>query len=129
MKSIRDMKIGTRLLAAFTVVGVITAVIGYMGVASLSKVAGLSRTSYDRQTVGIQYLKQINIDIAGVDRSAKNVMLASSLKEAQKYNALVEKGERLVDEDLNKARPLLKKPKSVILLRKIDLARIIHESA
>jgi hypothetical protein len=56
-------------------------------------------------------------------------MLASSLKEAQKYNALVEKGERLVDEDLNKARPLLKKPKSVILLRKIDLARIIHESA
>jgi methyl-accepting chemotaxis protein len=86
----------------------------------LSKIAGLSRTSYDRQTVGIQYLKQINIDIAEVDRSAKNVMLASSQEEAEQYKARVDKYERLVDEDLDKSRPLLKKPKSVELLKKID---------
>jgi methyl-accepting chemotaxis protein len=86
----------------------------------LSKIAGLSRTSYDRQTVGIQYLKQINIDIAEVDRSAKNVMLASSQEEAEQYKARVDKYEQQVDEDLDKSRPLLKKPKSVELLKKID---------
>jgi methyl-accepting chemotaxis protein len=120
MKSIRNLKIGTKLLAAFIILGAITAFIGYMGNASLSKIAGLSRTSYDRQTVGIQYLKQINIDIAEVDRSAKNVMLASSQEEAEQYEARVEKYEQLVDQDLDKSRPLLKKPKSVELLKKID---------
>jgi len=120
MTLIRDLRIGTRLLAAFIILSAITAFIGYMGGASLSKIAGLSRTSYDRQTVGIQYLKQINIDIAEVDRSAKNVMLASSQEEAEQYKARVDKYERLVDEDLDKSRPLLKKPKSVELLKKID---------
>ena len=122
MKSVKDMKIGTRLLAAFIIVGAITALIGYMGVANMGKIENVSKTSYENETLGIEYLKQANIDLIALDRSAKNVMLASNSDEAEQYKAAAEAYEGLVDEDLNKARPLIHTDKNKDLLQQADHA-------
>jgi methyl-accepting chemotaxis protein len=116
MKAIKDMKIGTRLLAAFIIVGAITAIIGYMGVANMSKIADTSKTSYEQETLGIQYLKQAAVDIVEVDRAAKNVMLASSAEDAAQYQAAVGAYEGLVDEDLNKATTTIHTDKGKAML-------------
>jgi methyl-accepting chemotaxis protein len=122
MKSIQNMKIGTRLLAAFIIVGAITAVIGYMGVSKMGKIADLSDAAFERETLGIEYLKQANIDVVEVDRSAKNVMLASSRDLAEQYKTQVEAHEGLVNDDLDKARPLIHTDKGLDLLRKTEAA-------
>jgi len=122
MKWFYDLKIGIRLLAAFIIVGAITAAVGYMGVASLSKIAGLSKTSYEQETLGIAYLKQANIDLVEVDRAAKNVMLSNTSDEREQYKAQVDAYTGLVNEDIEKARPLLHTDKGQQLLKQSDQA-------
>jgi methyl-accepting chemotaxis protein len=122
MKSIYDMKIGTRLLAAFIIVGAITAVIGYTGVASLGKIADLAKTSYEQDALGITYLKQANIDILGVDRAAKSVLLSGTQEDRELYKAQVDAYTVLVTEDLGKARPLILTDKAKELQKQTDRA-------
>jgi methyl-accepting chemotaxis protein len=122
MKSVKDMKIGTRLLAAFIIVGAITAIVGYMGVANMGKIADTSKTSYENETLGIEYLKQANVDLIAVDRAAKNVMLASSAEEAAQFKAAVDAYEGLVDDDLNKATATIHTDKNKDMLRQTQQA-------
>jgi methyl-accepting chemotaxis protein len=122
MKSIYDMKIGTRLLAAFIIVGAITAVIGYTGAASLGKIADLAKASYEQETLGLTYLKQANIDILGVDRAAKCVLLAGTQEDRDLYKAQVDAYTVLVTEDLEKARPLVLTEKAKELQKQTDQA-------
>jgi methyl-accepting chemotaxis protein len=122
MKSIYDMKIGTRLLAAFIIVGAITAVIGYTGAASLGKIADLAKASYEQETLGLTYLKQANIDILGVDRAAKCVLLAGTQEDRDLYKAQVDAYTVLVTEDLEKARPMVLTEKAKELQKQTDQA-------
>ena len=116
MKSIKDMRIGTRLLAAFVIVGAITAFIGYMGLASMGKLADAGDAAFERETRGISYVKQANIDLVEVDRATKNVLLSSDASEAEQYKAAAEAYEGLVDEDLNKAAATVHSDKGLAYL-------------
>jgi methyl-accepting chemotaxis protein len=122
MKWFYDMKIGIRLCLAFVIVGAITAAVGYLGVASLSKIAELSRASYEKETLGIAYLKQANVDVIGVDRAVKNVLLSNTAEEREQYKAQAEAYTGLVNEDLDKAKPLLHTDKSNDLLKQTEQA-------
>jgi methyl-accepting chemotaxis protein len=122
MKWFYNLKIGIRLLAAFIIVGAITAVVGSMGVASLSKIAALSKSSYEKETLGIAALKQADVDVIGVDRAAKNVMLSNTAEERDQYKAQVDAYTALVSDDLEKAKPLLHTDKGQALLAQAEQA-------
>jgi methyl-accepting chemotaxis protein len=122
MKRINDLKIGIRLLAAFIVVGVITAVVGYTGVASLSKIAAMADDGYVRETLGVSYLKQADVDVISVDRAAKNLMLANSAEERDQYKAQLDAYTQLVNEDLDKARPTVHTEKGKAALAQAEQA-------
>ena len=122
MKWFYDLKIGIRLLAAFIIVGAITAAVGYLGITSLSKIAALSKASYEQETLGILYLKQANIDLVEVDRASKNVMLSNTSDGRDQYKAQVDAYMGLVNEDIEKARPLLSTEKGQQLLKQADKA-------
>jgi methyl-accepting chemotaxis protein len=117
MKSVKDMKIGTRLLAAFIIVGAIIAVVGAMGISNMGKLADANDAAYMRETLGVGYLKQASVDLVEVDRAAKNLMLASNADEREQYKAAVEAYEGLVDEDLNKATTTVHSDKGTALLK------------
>jgi methyl-accepting chemotaxis protein len=123
MKSLNwfyNMKIGKRLLGAFIIVGAITAIVGYVGVSSLSKVADLSATSYEKETLGIVAVKQANIDVIGVDRAAKNVMLSSTQEQREQYKAQVDAYSGLVTDDLEKAKATVHTEKGKALLVQVE---------
>jgi methyl-accepting chemotaxis protein len=103
MKSIKDMKISTRLLTAFIIVGAITAIVGYMGISSMSNMANAGDLAFVKETQGIQYLTQAGTDLVSVDRAAKDMLLSSNVEESALHEARVAAYEGLVDEDLNKA--------------------------
>jgi PAS domain S-box-containing protein len=120
MKSIKDMKIGTRLLAAFIIVGAIIAVIGAMGISNMGKLADANDAAYKSETLGVGYLKQSSVDLVEVDRAAKNLMLASNADEREQYKAAVEAYEGLVDDDLNKAAATVQTDKGKALLKQVQ---------
>ena len=122
MKWFYDIKIGTRLLGAFVIVGAITAVVGYVSISSLSKVADLSATSYEKETLGILYLKQSNIDVIGVDRAVKNVLLSNTSEEREQYKAQVDAYSGLVTDDLEKAKTTVHTEKGKALLAQVEQA-------
>jgi methyl-accepting chemotaxis protein len=53
MKWFYDVKIGTRLIGAFIITGVITAVVGLLGIVNMGKIADLSAESYANETLGV----------------------------------------------------------------------------
>jgi methyl-accepting chemotaxis protein len=116
MKSIKDMKISTRLLTAFIIVGAITAIVGYMGISSMGKMADAGDLAFVKETQGIQYLTQASTDLVSVDRAAKDMLLSSNAEESALHEARVAAYEGLVDEDLNKAATTISTDKGKGLL-------------
>lgn len=116
MKWIYDMKIGSRLLAAFIIVGAISAVIGYLGIANMGKIADGSKASFEQETLGIVYLKNADSDLLEVDLAEKNLLLASSPEQREQYKARVAAYTALVNEDLEKAKSTVHTEKGRALL-------------
>jgi methyl-accepting chemotaxis protein len=85
-----DMKIGTKLIAAFILVGAITAVVGYMGIRNMSQLADLAAQSYAKETLGIADLKQADIDLIHLDRAVKNVLLSNTQADREHYKGRME---------------------------------------
>lgn len=85
MKWFYDMKIGRKLMAAFIITGMITAVVGYVGVVNLGKMADMLASSYARETLGISCLKQANIDLIHMDRAVKNLLLSSTAADREHW--------------------------------------------
>lgn len=71
MKWFYDMKIGTKLMAAFMMVGMITAGVGFMAIRSLGRIADLAASSYANETVGIACIKEADVDLIYVGRARK----------------------------------------------------------
>jgi len=117
-----DMKIGAKLISAFIVVSVITAIVGYMGVANMGKIAEMAATSYAKETVAIVYLKQADVDLINMARAEKNLLLASTLEEREKYKATIQTYQAKVDENLEKSRPLIHTDHGKELLVKFEAA-------
>jgi len=73
MSWFNDIKIGKKLIGAFILVGAITAVVGYMGISNMGKIAGLAASSYANETVGIVHLKQADVEIIQAARQGRRI--------------------------------------------------------
>jgi len=130
MNRFYDMKIGTKLIAAFIFGGAISAALGCLGIYSLARVAELSRVSHENETLGIAYLKQAEIDATHAERAEKNLLLSSDADSRQKEKAVFEESAAQVNVNLEKARPLIHTEKGKSLLVQLDQAwSVFQESA
>jgi methyl-accepting chemotaxis protein len=122
MNWFNDMKIGAKLIGAFIVVGVITAVVGYTGISSLGKIADMSASTYAKDTLGIVYLKQADVELISMARAEKNLLLSSTPEETARYKSALETYKAKVDENMTSARPLIHTDKGRELLAVFDRA-------
>jgi methyl-accepting chemotaxis protein len=117
-----DIKIGTKLIGAFILTGVITAVVGFIGIANLGKIADMSAASYEKETMGIVYLKQTSLELIHMARAEKNLLLSSDAEERGKYKDSIALYSSKVNENLEKARPLIHTDEGKAMLVKFDEA-------
>jgi methyl-accepting chemotaxis protein len=122
MNWFNDMKIGKKLIGAFIFVGAITAVVGYMGISSMGKIADMGASSYANETLGIVHLKQADIEIIHAGRAEKNLLLSSTPEERETYGKAIEGFTAKANEELEKAKPLIHTPEGKELLVKVDQA-------
>jgi len=118
-----NMKIGAKLLTAFVLVGAIAALIGTMGIRNMGVLADLAAASYAKETLGVAYLKQADIDLIHMDRAVKNVLLSNTAADREHYRGRMEVDIANIGAELDKARPLVHSDEGKALLDKFELAR------
>jgi methyl-accepting chemotaxis protein len=130
MKWFYDMKIGTRLITAFILVGAITAAVGYVGIRSLGIVADQAAASYANETIGIARIGQTVADAKQAARAEKNILLSSTPDQRIKFKNSTEASILKIGEDLEQVRPLLHADEGRAALAKAEEAwRVRHEVA
>ncbi|UWZ82456.1 methyl-accepting chemotaxis protein [Occallatibacter riparius] len=120
MKWFYNMKIGTKLIGAFVMVGAITSVVGLIGIAKMGDIAERAASSYAKETLGLSYLKEANIDLIYVGRDEKNFLLASTAEQRERYRRAIRSDQEKLRENLENARPRIHTDKGKELLAKID---------
>jgi methyl-accepting chemotaxis protein len=122
MKWFYNLKIATKLMAAFVAVGTITGVVGYMGIINMGKMSAMAEEMYKREALGISYIKEANVDLIHVGRAEKNVLLATSSEDREKHKKNFEESITKLEDNLEKAKSCFYSDKGKELVSKLDQA-------
>ena len=71
MKWFSNLKVGTKLISAFIVVSLITAVVGYIGIRNMGTINDMADDMYLKELLGISYIKEANINLIYISRAEK----------------------------------------------------------
>jgi methyl-accepting chemotaxis protein len=101
-----NIKIGTRLIAAFLLVAATSGIVGYVGISNAGKINDLADRMYERELLGLSYVKEANINLIYIGRARANALLANSQEERAKQVAVADKAIATMKDQMEKARPL-----------------------
>ncbi|BBP44601.1 HAMP domain-containing methyl-accepting chemotaxis protein [Thiosulfativibrio zosterae] len=102
------LSIRTKLLSLIGLLLVLMGIIGFMGLNNTSKVNDMADEMYQKELLGLSYIKEANIDLLYQSRAVRNFLLAqtdASIDQSQYLDAL-KKYQDLFDEHIKKAEPL-----------------------
>jgi methyl-accepting chemotaxis protein len=114
-----QMKVGTRLLSGFTTIALIGALVAGIGIVNMGRMNEMSDRLYERELLGLSYVKEANINLLFVGRSLRGLLLASTEAERAKYTARVEKGRADLRSNLAEADKRFVSPAGRALLGKL----------
>lgn len=120
MKWFFNLKIGTKLLAGFSIVCAITALVGIQGISNMGTIDGLLQDMYANQLLGISYLKSAHINLLSYERAEKDFLLSSSIAGRQRSQAEMDSTSKVVATDLAAAKPLLTSQEEQTLLTRFN---------
>ena len=122
MRWFYDLKIGTKLIVAFIVMAAMTATVGYLGVANIGRINDMLKTLYTKETVGISYAKQANVNLIYFARAQKNFLLAATPDGRNRYLQAMNKYESSMKDDLSHVKPLLHSEAAKETFSQVDAA-------
>jgi methyl-accepting chemotaxis protein len=102
----KQMKVVTRLTLGFLAVVVLGAIVAGIAVYNMTQMNERAKRMYQKELLGISYVKEADLDQVSLGRSLRGAMLAST--EEQRANMLTnaDKYRQQLKENLDKARPL-----------------------
>ena len=112
MLMFKNLKIGVKLISAFLLVSIITGIVGYVGVANMKKLNDASEDLYQRELLGVSYIKQANVGIVSIGRGLSNSILASTQDERSQSFENIKKRLPKIQSDIDKARKLFRSEKA-----------------
>jgi methyl-accepting chemotaxis protein len=128
-----------KLLACFSLICVVTAVVGYMGVSSMGQINAMLNTLYERDMGGLSAVKEANISLIYLGRGVRKVLLENDLTKIPTLIAELEKSDQDFNTQLAKyektivteeARQQLKKVRegyAAYLAKVRETAKLAHE--
>jgi methyl-accepting chemotaxis protein len=102
------LKVSTRLLIVFMLMSTITAIVGLVGIENMATMSQLAGDMYEREVLGLSYVKEIDIQVSGLVRAEKNYLLASSQAQRATFLQRHQDREHKVVENFEKAAPLIR---------------------
>ena len=122
MSWFNNLKVRTRLLAAFLVMSVITAIVGMVGIRNMSTINDMADRLYEKELLGLSYIKEANIDLMYLVRAEKNIMLSATDAERKKFQKQHDEAEKMIRDNIEKAKPLFWTEKGKELMGKLNKA-------
>jgi len=104
------MKVGTRLTLGFLTVVVLGIIVTGIAIYNMAQMNERAKRLYHQELLGLSYVKEANIDLIYIGRALRSAMLASNEETRAKYLAVTDKSRQLMQENLDKARPLFYSP-------------------
>jgi len=117
---LNQMKVGTRLLSGFAIIALVGALVAGIGIVNMSKMNDMGERVYERELLGLSYVKEANISLVFIGRSLRGLLLASSAQERDKYLARIETGRSEMRANLAEADKRFFSPKGRELLAKLN---------
>src|SRR5208337_1811488 len=106
MKWFNNLKVGTKLVAAFIVVSAFAGIVGFVAIRNMSLIDQGADKIYKTELMGINYLKQAHIEVNKLARAEKNLMLAPNEADREKYVEDMKKSKEQIVANLNNAKLL-----------------------
>ena len=102
----KQMKVATRLTLGFLAIVVLGAIVAGIAIYNMSQMNERAKRMYQKELLGISYVKEADVDQVSLGRSLRGAMLASTDEQRASMLANVDKYRQELQEDLDKARPL-----------------------
>ncbi|KTT19829.1 chemotaxis protein [Pseudomonas oryzihabitans] len=116
----KNFRIGTRLIVSFIAVAAISLVVGMVGLNNSGQINDLATQLYQRELLGLSYIKEANLNLVVIGRARGNYLLATTDEDRTRAQAEVKQGLANVRDYLAKARPLFTSEASANNFRQID---------
>jgi methyl-accepting chemotaxis protein len=114
------MKVGTRLIAGFLFLSLLGAVVALIGIYNMGRINDSTNDLYQRELLGVSYVKEANINLIYTGRALRNMLLAASDKDRQAAIGLIDASRMRLKENLDKARPLFYTDKGKQMFGEMD---------
>jgi methyl-accepting chemotaxis protein len=120
MNMLNNLTISKKLMASFLILAAITAVVGLIGISNMAKISAMADQMYEKELLGLSYVKEANIDLIYIDRAQKNLIMAASNADREKFLKRCDEYEKKYQENIEKARPLFYTEKGKAAFAKLD---------
>ncbi|WP_307727719.1 methyl-accepting chemotaxis protein [Massilia sp. MS-15] len=125
----KHMKVGTRLLAGFLTLSLLGGIVAAIGIYNMSEMNARAERLYTRETLGISYVKEANINLIAIGRALRNAMLASSEQDHQAAAAAISAARGQVKDNLDRARGLFFSEEGKRMFAVVDRGMREYEAA
>ena len=102
----KQMKVATRLTLGFLAVVVLGAIVAGIAIYNMTQMNERAKRMYQKELLGISYVKEADLNQVSLGRSLRGAMLASTDDQRTRMLVNADKYKQLLQENLDKARPL-----------------------
>ncbi|MFJ1472273.1 methyl-accepting chemotaxis protein [Massilia orientalis] len=102
----KQMKVATRLTLGFLAVVVLGAIVAGIAIYNMTQMNERAKRMYQKELLGISYVKEADLNQVSLGRSLRSAMLASTDDQRTRMLANADKYKQQLQENLDKARPL-----------------------
>ncbi|AHL75374.1 chemotaxis protein [Stutzerimonas stutzeri] len=120
MLAIHNLKIGTRLIAGFSLVVLLTAAVGAVGIVNLARVNALSDQMYHREMGALESIQDANVHLAYAGRSLRSSLLATTYIERDTASSQLQEALKAMHASIDQARPSFDTAESRAQLDELD---------
>ena len=96
----------TSLIGGFVIVAAFSLVVGLVGIRNMGSIDQMAEDLYQRELMGISYIKEANINLIYIGRDWRNALIASNPAERAKARTASVEHIKAVHDYIEKSRPL-----------------------
>ena len=126
---LNQMKVGTRLLAAFFCVALMGAIVAGIGIFNMGKIDTMAGQMYNNELLGLSHIKEANIALIKIGRARSNFLLATTDEERSRRLADIAKYLETNKRQLAQAQPLFVTPAAKELFARFAAVESEYTSA
>jgi methyl-accepting chemotaxis protein len=128
MLMFKNLKIGAKLILAFLTTSLITGIVGYVGISNMEKLNEDAEDLYQRELLGVSYIKDAHIGVIDIGRKLRNAILASTQEDRDQLIEHINANLPQAQEDIDKAKKLFKSEKAKQTFEALDKQWMQYQS-